>query len=705
MAYPDAHDHAHLNATTEREASEGAPGATANLEGSGRKTAGLNRGRAHTGGKVPPTVEMAPGSSASPGVETKGAREAAGAGGGKWEDDQRWAGESDNELRERAREWIGEYELIETLGRGGMGIVFKARQVSLNRLVALKVIKDAEFASAHDLRRFQNEAEAVAQLDHPHVVPIYDVGEHAGRRYFSMKLIAGTSLDKRLADFRAHPRAAAGLVSAVAEAVHHAHERGILHRDLKPANILLDERGEPHVTDFGLAKRITTDSQLTHSGALLGTPLYMSPEQAEGSKVANTTATDVYGLGSILYALLAGRPPFVTSNLAEALDLVRQRAPEPPTRHNRDVPRDLEVICLKCLEKEPKGRYVSALAVAEDLTRWLQGVPIAARPAGLALRIQMWCRRNPLPAALAGMLALAVVAGFAGVTWKWREADRERIKAATINELLTKRLLAQASPEFQPRGADVTVGELLDRASAQLGGWLDGEPEVEAALRETIGGAYLALAEYAKAERHLSAAVDLFSRTVGPEGRDTLRAVNLQAALLDETGRRAEAEPLCRGNLAACRRVLRRGDELTLDASERLGLVLWHCGNVDEAEAELRRNLDDRKQFLKPDHPDTLRSMYELSRLVRERGNYNEAERLAYQYAHDIRCARGPNHPDNISALSNQGDLYRDQGKHALAERAYQQAVAEAKRILGATHPATVAAAERHARLLRELGR
>src|SRR5262249_11026560 len=260
---------------------------------------------------------------------------------------------------------------------------YKARQVSLNRLVALKLIKDAEFASESDRLRFQNEAEAVAQLDHPQIVPIYEVGESRGRRYFSMKLIAGTSLDKHLADFMADPRAAARLVAVVAEAVQHAHERGILHRDLKPANILMDERGEPHVTDFGLAKRITADGALTLSGAILGTPQYMSPEQARGNKGPNTTATDVYGLGSILYALLTGRAPFTPGSLSEALDLVRLRPPEPPSRQNPRVPRDLEVICLKCLEKEPSRRYPGARALAEDLSRWLEGRPIAARPVGL----------------------------------------------------------------------------------------------------------------------------------------------------------------------------------------------------------------------------------------------------------------------------------------------------------------------------------
>ena len=362
------------------------------------------------------------------------------------------------------------------------------------------MIKSGVFATEAELVRFQNEAEAVAQLDHPHIVPIYEVGRHQGRHFFSMKLIPGNSLDKRLADFVTQPRAAARLVATIAEAVHHAHQRGILHRDLKPANILLDERGDPHVTDFGLAKRITGDTDLTHSGAPVGTPSYMSPEQATGTKGALSTATDVYGLGTILYALLAGRAPFAGTTLVDTLDKVRTCSPEPPSRLNAHVPRDLEIICLKCLEKEPSRRFPSALALAEDLDRWMNGVPITARPVGAMTHAAMWCRRNKLLAGLAALLMLALVGGLGGITWKWREADHERSKAEAVNDLLTQRLLAQASLEEDPLARNLTVRELLDRAGAQLGGWLEGEPEIEAKVRETIGGAYLSLGQYDRAE-------------------------------------------------------------------------------------------------------------------------------------------------------------------------------------------------------------
>jgi serine/threonine-protein kinase len=329
--------------------------------------------------------------------------------------------------RDRIR-YFGDYELIRELGRGGMGVVYMARQVSLNRPVALKMIRSAALATEDEVRRFRNEAEAVAKLDHPNIVPIYEVDRHEDQHYFSMKLIAGDSLDARLRDYLGDPRAAALLTAKAAEAIHHAHQRGILHRDLKPANVLVDGDGDPHVTDFGLAKRVEGDSELTVSGAVLGTPAYMAPEQASGRRGAVTIATDVYGLGALLYSLLAGRPPFGGATALETLDQVRQQTPERPKSLNPRAPRDLEVICLKCLEKPPGRRYASADALARDLRRWLDGRPIEARPVGAATRLWMWGRRKPALAALVATAALALaLLGIGGPIVAWREAGLVRI--------------------------------------------------------------------------------------------------------------------------------------------------------------------------------------------------------------------------------------------------------------------------------------
>jgi serine/threonine-protein kinase len=321
--------------------------------------------------------------------------------------------------------YFGDYELGGIIAEGGMGIVYRARQVSLNRPVALKMIRAGQFATAAEVERFRAEAEAAANLEHPNIVPICEVGEHEGQQYFSMKLIEGRDLRRRIEDgeFRsATPEGTvskavarktqiriATLLAKAAHAVHFAHQRQILHRDLKPANILLDERGEPYVVDFGLAKLLGGVPGDTRTRQILGTAEYMSPEQARAEKRL-TTGADIYSLGAVLYHLLTGRPPFQADSPLETLQLVMHTEPARPATVNPLVDRDLETICLKCLEKDPNRRYESAAALAEDLELWLAGKPIKARPVGAWERTAKWLRRNPVKTALVAAILLAVVA-------------------------------------------------------------------------------------------------------------------------------------------------------------------------------------------------------------------------------------------------------------------------------------------------------
>jgi eukaryotic-like serine/threonine-protein kinase len=318
---------------------------------------------------------------------------------------------------------FGDYEILGEIAEGGMGVVYYARQVSLNRAVALKMIRSGHLASVSEVQRFRTEAEAVARLDHPNIVPIYEIAEHGGRHYFSMKLLDGGNLAERSAQVRYTTRAAAKLVATIARTVQHAHERGILHRDIKPTNILLDEHGEPHLSDFGLAKLFGGSGELTQTRTVLGTPAYMAPEQACGRPEQVTTAVDVYSLGVILYELLAGGPPFYGETVLEILQQVQTKEPRPLRPLRPDMDRDLEAICLKCLEKQPSRRYATAQSLAEELEAWLDGRPVRARPANPWERTAKWARRNRALAALSAAAAAILIGGVIGIFVQWRRAE------------------------------------------------------------------------------------------------------------------------------------------------------------------------------------------------------------------------------------------------------------------------------------------
>ena len=332
---------------------------------------------------------------------------------------------------------FGDYELLAEIARGGMGVVYRAWQTSAEREVAVKMIIAGQLATPESVARFRNEAAAAAKLDHPHIVPVYEIGEFEMQHFFSMRYVPG---ERNIAQWaRALPaemrfEAVAVAMSAVARAVAFAHERAVLHRDLKPSNILIDEAGEPQVTDFGLAKLLDDPdaSVLTRSSAILGSPSYMAPEQAEPRGREVSAATDVYGLGAILYELLSGRPPFTG---ASPLIVARKVVDESP-RRLLEAPEDLDTICRKCLAKEPRDRYPTAAALAEDLERFAHGQRIAAQRESTLSIVASWSRRHPATAMLVAALLVALIGGFAGVLWQWRQAEAARVATLAANTRL-----------------------------------------------------------------------------------------------------------------------------------------------------------------------------------------------------------------------------------------------------------------------------
>jgi serine/threonine-protein kinase len=421
---------------------------------------------------------------------------------------------------------VAGYDVLGLLGRGAMGVVYKARQRGLKRLVALKMILAGGHAAEHELARFRIEAEAVAQLQHPNIVQIYEVGEEEGRPFFSLEFVEGTSLDKKIQGTPVPPREAALLGQQLAEAMDYAHKNGIIHRDLKPANILLTADGTPKIGDFGLAKKLEEDAGQTRTGTVLGTPSYMSPEQAEGKIAEVGPLSDVYSLGAILYDLLTGRAPFKGTTILETLEQVRTREPVPPVQLQPGVPRDLETICLKCLQKDPERRYSSAGALAEDLGRFLKGEPILARPVGRVERLWRWCKRNPWMAGLGATVVVAVIAwGITASLMAWQinlQKDEIHVKKdeaeRQTKEAEKQTVIAQKTEESSKATADAAVsqmvklGKMLDerlrsRRLAQLAG-----PEV-VRLRAEI------LATLRQALINVSAKIDLAGGTpFGPVG-------------------------------------------------------------------------------------------------------------------------------------------------------------------------------------------
>ncbi len=605
--------------------------------------------------------------------------------------------------RTQTLRYFGDYEVHEEIARGGMGVVYRARQVSLNRRVALKMIAAGQLATPAAVQRFHTEAEAAARLDHPNIVPIYEIGQYEGQHYYCMKLMDGGTLAQRSpapkVQCQESLQEAARVVAKIARAVHYAHQRGILHRDLKPTNILLDEAGEPYVSDFGLAKLQEDDTSLTRSLAVLGTPSYMAPEQATGGAKRLTTAADIYSLGTILYELLTGQPPFQGGTSIETLREVCEREPTRPHALNSLVDRDLETICLKCVRKEPQQRYGSAELLAQDLDRWRRGEPILARPVGAAERVWRWCRRRPVVAGLLLAVLIALVVGLVVSNWFYlrEKAARENAvasekEAGAIVQFLTEDLLFAGTPEENSREKQITLEQALAAAIRRLdeNAELRQQPRVEASLRLAFGRTYDRLGGMAEADINLRRAFELRRRELGPTNALTLEAEFWLATFLHNLDHKYdEAAALFREVWQARRRIYGPEDLQTLDALDGYGISLYQTGHFKEAEQIARSILPIRERKQGLDNAETLTTLQTLAAALGLAGDHAQSEAINREVVR--RCGRSRSNKFgrfvSVKEVSSHRIMQGDPGE---ADRLMTEAVLSAARELGPTNLLTL---------------
>lgn len=596
---------------------------------------------------------------------------------------------------------LGPYRVLELVGEGGMGIVYKAQQDRPQRIVALKVIKPG-LATSEMLRRFERESDALARLQHPGIARIYEVGTAgAGGTlpYFAMEFINGTPLRDYAESRRLETRERLALMAHVCDAVEHAHKRGIIHRDLKPGNILLDESGQPKILDFGVARVTDRDAHVTRQtdlGQLVGTLAYMSPEQVLADPLELDTRSDVYALGVILYELLARRLPYpLSGKLVEAARTIQEDDPARLSSIDRAFRGDVETIVAKALEKDKTRRYASAADLAADIRRYLSDEPIAARPTSTVYQLRKFARRHM---ALVGATATVFVVLVAGVAISTREAIRARQAEQTaqaVGDFLRNDLLAQASVAIQATpgsrpNPEITVRTVLDRAAARVTGKFDGQPAIEATIRDTIGQTYLDLGLYAEARTHLERALALYRQTRGPEDATVASSLTRLGRAAYLQGRYPEARALFMQAIEINGRRSRGEDPDTLTTMNALAVVYLVEGKHDLAETLHTQTLEARRRVLGPEHIDTATSMHNLAIVYYRQGKYAQSETLHRQALDIRRRALGNEHPNTLSSLGNLANVYLEQGKHGEAESLYNEVLEIRRRLLGEEHPDTV---------------
>jgi len=628
---------------------------------------------------------------------------------------------------------IGDFTILRVLGTGGMATVYEAEQISLRRRVALKVLPSYLALSDRAVRGFQREAEAGARQSHPGIVSIYAVGQHEGVHYIAEELVEGGRTLARLLDRMretddppiGHFRRMARLVAEVADALGHAHGLRVIHRDVKPSNILLTRTGRPKITDFGLA-RVEDALSLSRTGEFAGTPYYMSPEQAMSRRIGIDHRTDIYSLGVTLYECLTLRRPFDGRSSHEIIRKIVLDEPVDPRKRNPRIPRDLALVCLKAMEKDPARRYPDMAAFAGDLRRYLQGEVIEAKPASAATRLLRRVRRNPVVSGAVGIAVLTLVALVVYVFWSYpqilrernlavaarSEAERERTnaeearlaearqrelaleakasaeesaaKAVAINAFLEEML---ASPDPVKDGREVKVTDVLDRAAAQIDDACAGRPDLEISVRTTIGRTYIGLGLYGPAAEQLGRAFELAKARLPADDRDALAAENLLATALVELGRIPEAEKRMRHVVDVSRASYGEDHGITLAASVNLANVLRRMRRHEEARALHESILERRRRTLGDSHADTVSSMQNLASTLTEMGRFAEAEALLRTALESRREREGADHPLTLATAHGLAIALKRLGKFDEAEALLRDILVRSARVLGENHP------------------
>jgi serine/threonine protein kinase/Flp pilus assembly protein TadD len=618
---------------------------------------------------------------------------------------------------------IGPYLLLERLGEGGMGEVWLAEQSApVQRQVALKLIR-AGMDSRRVVSRFEVERQTLALMEHPVIARVFDGGQTTeGRPWFAMELVRGVPLNQYCDAELLTTRERLALFAQVCEGVQHAHQKAIIHRDLKPSNVLVstvDGKAQPKIIDFGIAKatdrRFADGALSTEAGALVGTPEYMSPEQADPFCEDVDTRADVYSLGVLLYELLSGALPFSSQqlrgkNLDELRHLLREVDPPAPSQRlltlgeaapavaqhrrtladtlRRELRGDLDAITMKAMEKERSRRYATVGELSADLLRFLKNEPVLARPASAAYRLRKYARRHRAGVTISVIAALVLPAFTVGLAIQVRRVSRERDRANRLTEFTTG--IFKVSDPSESRGNSITAREILDKAAADIDKQLSLDPELRAAMMHTMGTVYFGLGLYPKAQSLLERAIEIRKRTLGPEHRDTLSSMKALAEVQSREGRDEEAERTLRAVLEAQRRVLGKDDSDTLSSMSSLGLALAALGRFEEAERLQREALAVQTRSLGPEDPDTLRIMGNLAITLLKAGKLADAEALGREVSTLARRALGPDHPLTINVTNALSLVLFQEGRLDEAEALQRNNLENYRRVLGAEHPQTL---------------